>query len=855
MLDWQTEEDHDWNDPPTPSQTAVSPWPRRLMWLVIGLLLSGGFWYAASLVQERIEVATDETEAELRQAHALLYQTAQNRDTELFSQLISGRDGVWANAQEALLQDGRLLDRPSWGAYHHPPEEADTITTITLSPDLLAAEVTAVEPYQFWSVADQSIKTTYLQQTAVYRLGPDRWLYAPPEPDFWGETAEISGDFLHLTFPERDREVVEQLFPNLNALLANTCRLPGLACDTIHAQFSTNPTTLGKNLRLAFLNPDGPIVLPTPTLLGLPQDAAGYEFLWQAYGRYLSSHTITRQTGYDCCRYAIYYQILLHYQLSQLNLHDWPLSQPLAAKQAVYRIPPDELIFNEALFPTGVHTSLTDLDILATAIEADTNPIATSFQQIPADLQVAYILVDHLVADQTVVAADWQRQLNQHEHLLGLYNAVSQTAVESEEHLRLQLADHITRYHPDVALPPDSLTVTCSPTNPAPFLSYNPATRTWQERPLPPLANPDWSQPAFRQIHPTPYANVYLLETADTLYLASDGLLRPIQLSGSFPPQNYTLYITAAPDGQLLNLTWEQLQRNQRFTVHYQLDPTACDDESCPTTTAPGEISWSPNGRYTLITINEWQAIDPGPGLYLGDEQGNVVTYLADHYDRLRPVWLDDNHIAVPSLTNGNTVQYAIYPLADPTTPLLTITPDILHQAATSEQADPFRPIQPIELWSNPANPQQLLIHAAQPWIQGQVGAGVAYEHHYLVWAELTADFTQIERVVRLHQSAEWPLAAAFSPAGEQAILYETAHTYYESPTLIQPPASLAEQAFTLHPLAETMSPIPPTWSPDGDWLAAAYPFGLLLTDTHTMSQFHLAPYDLSNCTDIQWAN
>jgi hypothetical protein len=491
MLDWQTEEEPNWDEKPQP-QTAVSPWRRRLVWLVLGfLLLGGGGWYAAGLVQEQIETATGETEADLRQAHGLLRQAAERQDVDLFNLLLSGRDEGWARAQEALIGDGQFLDRPTWGLTHRPELGTDDpVTAVVLAPDLLSAELTAVEPYQFWSIADQEIKTAYLEHTAVYRLGPDRWLYAPPEPDFWGETAEISDEFLHLTFPERDRDVVEQLFPNLNALLANTFRLPGLSeGQAVRVEFVTDPTLVGLTLNDAITNPDEPILLPTPTLLGQPQDAAGYEFLWLAYGRYLSSAIITQQvrtrfyspiappdddnnislhaTNYICCHNAFIFQALLHYQLVQLNLFDWPLYHPTAYHQ----LDRDNSYEQRALDAAWQSDSLYDWLPFLTIDFLEENNDGNSFYDnllhghpIPTDLRAAYTLADNLLSGHQQTAADLQRKLGGYDNLLDWYNGVSPTPAQSLYHLSLQLADHVTRYRPTTfPYPRNSLTITCGP--------------------------------------------------------------------------------------------------------------------------------------------------------------------------------------------------------------------------------------------------------------------------------------------------------------------------------------------------------------------------------------------------------
>ncbi len=850
MLDWQTEEEQTWEDEPSPPPpTAVSPWPRRFLWLLVVLLLGGGIWHGANFLQQRVETATGETEADLRHAYGLLRQAAERQDVDLFNLLLSGRDEGWARAQEGLILNGQFLDRPTWGLSHRPELGADDpVTEVVLAPDLLSAEVTAVEPYQFWSIADQEIKTALLQHTAVYRLGPNRWLYAPPESDFWGETAEIFGEFLHLTFPERDRAVVEQLFPNLNALMANTCRLPGLTCDTIRAEFSTNPATLRKDLRQALLDPSEPMLLPTPTLMGLPRDAVGYEFLWLAYGRYLSTRTITQQTDYDCCHYIAYHQILLHYQLAQLNLRDWPLPQAAAAGQTIEHIPPDETALNQTVFRDGLHQAFTDLDTLAAAIEANAGPIAATYQQLPPDLQTAYILVDYLGAGQSLPAADLQSQLNNHDGLLDWYNAVSQTPAESDTHLRLQLIDYATRYRTDISQPTDSLTITCAPVSGNLRLTYDPLNRTWQEQTLPPLpailTKDGWPTPSPRQVYPTSASDLYLIDSGDQLFLATADSLLPVQWEGSRPVDRGALRATLQPNGRLLNLDWELLRRNQRLTTHYQLDLDQCTDTGCPAQSGVGQLFWSPDGRHSLVAVTNEQG--ETTGLYTGDEQAAPQAQLDTHFDRLPVTWLSNDHFAYATLTDDETVQYNIQSLAGERP--LTITAAELTDLLPNER-DPLRPVQPIELVPNPANPHQILLLAARAWFRDQVGSGVTYEHHYLFWLELTADFSQIEQSKLIRDMGGAPFEVQINPAGDLAIVHYSNFILFTLDLSHEP----AEWSLTPSPLMP-MSGSPPSWSPTGNWLALTTNFGLVLTNPPAFDLVHLAPYDLANCFHSQWS-
>jgi hypothetical protein len=858
MLDWQTEEGQTWDEKPQP-QTAVSPWPRRFIKLLLILLLAGGTWGAANLLQQQIETATGETEADLRHAYGLLRQAAERQDADLFNLLLSGRDVEWARAQEQLLREGQLLDRPTWGLVHRPElGAADPVTEIVLSPDLLSAELTAVEPYQFWSIADQQVKTARLQHTAVYRLGPDRWLYAPPEPDFWGDTLEVRSDTLHLTYPERDHEVVEQLFPNLSALMANTCRLPGFYCRAVRVEFGTDPASLAQSLTHVIVNPDEPLLLPAPTLLGVPRDGAGYELLWLAYGRHLSSMLITQQTHYRCCRQAVYYQTLLHYQLAQLNLHDWPLPQAAAREPYAGHVPIDDL-YNQTIFLDSTHSSFVDLNSLTDVLETGGDLATITFRQMPPALQTTYTLIDYLVAGHDLTPSDLQRQLNSHSHLLDWFNEVSLVPAQSAEHLLLLLADHITTQRPDVAHPPGPLTITCTPRSPALRLSYDPATRAWQERPLPPLpavlTKDGWRLPAAQEVIATGHADFYLLRTSDTTYLATTDWLYPIEWDGGLPINIGTLQVTSTPDGRLFNLTWKRLLRSQHFTYYYLLEPDTCDETGCLAERIPGEVLWSPNGRYSLISVSEGQS--ETPGLYLGDAGANIQLFLADHFDRLTPVWLDDEHFAYPTLTDEDAVQFIIQSLSASQVAAgsqpLTIGADQLTNLLPDER-DPLRPVQPIQLIVSQDNPTHLLLLAARPWVRDQVGSGVSYEQYHLFWLQLTADFSQIESLSLRPLSGGAPLLGQINPQGNNAIAYTSLDSINLIISMFDRPSDAPGPGYTTWPFAPMTAAAAPAWSPDGEWLAITYPFGLLLTNAPTFDLVHLAPYDLANCFHSQWS-
>jgi hypothetical protein len=902
MLDWQTEEDQTGEEHP-PQETAVSPWPRRLSWLLLILLLGGGIWYAVGFEKEqgqaetvvleaeqgKAETTTQEAEADVRQTHALLrqaildrYFTPFDRDIIQFNPLISGRDENWARTQERLMTERKLLRHFHWGATHDPYFfDEDQVKEVVFGPDLLTAEVTAVEPYRFWSSVDRQVKIAYLQQSSVYYFGsdpwlfrpppPDRWLYAPPGPEFWGQPVKIIGENLHVTYPERDREVVEQLFPDLNDLIGNTCRLPGLEpCAPLQVEFGTDSALIGltliDNLRRA---PGEPIELPTPTLLGVPQDAAGYEFLWLAYGRLLSSAIIAQQTDFICCPINQLYLILLHYHLAQLNLLNWPFSSESAYGQIGFALPRPAL-FNDLWRSHRIFAIVPQIDVLQrsvdlTRIYVEPNMDLPYDQRIEAERAPAYALIDYLVTEQGELPANLQRLLAQHDNLIDWYREAANTPFMSEQELQFRLMDYIYGQNIFASQPFDPLTITCTPDSPAIRLSYDPATRTWQEQPLPSLPaaliESGWSQPIFRQVYPTAYPDVTLLQTADdTFYLATADLLRPVIFEGDLPGNPGTLQITSAPHAQLFNLTWERLDQNQRTTSHYQLDAAACDDRQCPAQPLPGQVYWSPNGRNTLIGVSNGQ--DETPGLYLGDARANIKAYLAGHYSQLPPVWLDDEHFAYGILTAEESVQLTIYTLDNsrliatagepPTRQLLTIDPQDLNNLLP-EEWDPLPLVQPTALITNQADPGHLFIQAGR----AQPDNHEIDEQYYLFWIGLTADYAQINNAALLRHAFD-PIGLQTGPQGSRFLIYTIRAQLQDLNAIYEDELDYYFEIYENYsdyytPIYQSGVHIQPQLSANDDWQAWAYPFGLLLTRSLRFDAVYFAPYDLTNCIDMRW--
>ena len=176
-------------------------------------------------INQRISTATVEIETELLATHNFVLQTAVDQDEALFKANLSGRDPGWGEVQKTLLNEGLLLDRPMLGWQHEamPDQLTAEAVTVTLDATFNAAELVYPQTYVVQGSSGLT-ETVTLQQTAVYRLGERRWLYAPPLDDFWGDWITQGGDYLTVAYPERDREVAARLAIHLDELLGQMCK-------------------------------------------------------------------------------------------------------------------------------------------------------------------------------------------------------------------------------------------------------------------------------------------------------------------------------------------------------------------------------------------------------------------------------------------------------------------------------------------------------------------------------------------------------------------------------------------------------------------------------------------------------
>ncbi len=326
-FDWQTEGKTVWEDTPSQSPTPKS---RRGRWVaVVAALVLLATAVIFQGLRQRLAQVAGQVEADVLASHAVIHEAAVRGDGEVVLSFLSGRDADWASATGQLAADGLTYGRDGLNLAWLPEQSA--APSVVVAPDLQSAEVTQGESYAI-DVGNGLTETVVLAQTAVYRLGNNRWLLSPPEAEFWGASRTILGQYLVVHFPTRDAAVVERLFLRLDDKLGQMCtQLPNFTCPPgfqVDVVFSTEPDALAQaNLVGVITAAQAGLRLPTPTLVGLPQSEAAFQALFRGYASLVVATAVTDLVDWRCCEEVDFYQALLNDLLSQLGLRPNPTAE------------------------------------------------------------------------------------------------------------------------------------------------------------------------------------------------------------------------------------------------------------------------------------------------------------------------------------------------------------------------------------------------------------------------------------------------------------------------------------------------------------------------------------------------
>ncbi|HSH01527.1 MAG TPA: hypothetical protein VLL52_03340 [Anaerolineae bacterium] len=728
-FNWQTDTDTDWRDeiavaPPTPPSRR---WLGTTLILLLLIILAVSLFYRQ--IRQRINQADTETKQAILDSHQMVHQLAYNQDLELFRAFISGRDNQWTQAQEQLLTQGILLAPQALGLYplgNGQLDRAPLITpTITLDPYFSSAEVVAVYGYDI-PIGGGLTETIRLEQTSIYRRSADRWLWSPPEPEFWGYAGNAQANYLTYNYLERDAALIRRLSYDIDHTIDRFCQDPNWRCPTnlnINLQFSPRPDSLlAINDPSYYLNQRLSLTLPTPTLVGLPTNEAAYTALARGYTNIVLTALMANITGYACCDHQHIFLALADRQLYHLGLKPWPL---------------DHNDYNRLYEDNYLLTDINRYWLTSTPI--------TTTERLAIYALIDFILQQNQQEDLTITTLAASLRNNP------TYNAWIQTLIGTGNldqlwHIFLFEKSGQAQDPPPIPLPDQEIQVRCLDDNHPNtfFMYYNPAHNQWSAGPV--LTN-------FYDVQRTyPINNKQLLVEGfsqtdeQNSYWRTAYIDHNNQVDLVLPAENNK----STPFIRQLNLKKNQvtlgtLQAETGFVTYYLVDLHQCQPDYCPLTPLTGNPLWSPLNQHTLIQESLPEKHNNGvlaQRISLGDHQGHIIQPIdfGDH-----PVWLDEETYGYwqwPPQTTNHEVHFIIKRL--PATTISTLSLSTLVQAVNHQEpqfattaidvgtvhVQPYRPDHLLFSFYDQRNNKAALLlydwHLSEPVLRPQIDGHIA---------------------------------------------------------------------------------------------------------------------------------
>lgn len=840
-FNWYSEEDVEWEAEPAakPPRQPRPFWRWLLLIAIVAGLAGGGGLLLYRRLDRQVDEVAERVETDLRAGHALTQQAARQADADLFTSFLSGRDGEWAAAQVRLLDAGLFYRRRAFGLSWLPPDDPETaVAAVDLNPELNSATLTLHHQYAL-DVGNGLTHTVTLSHTAVYRRGADRWLFSPPESDFWGERQSSAGRYLTLRYPARDAALGRRLAADLDAKLHEMCaRLADLDCaDDFHltVTFTPDPDALylaGLAYTDAIADADHPptavidwltfpitndaerLTMPTPSLIGRPLNEAGYQALYRGYAGRLLSAAIARQVGWSCCRDAVLFQALLDAQLAELGV------KPAAA-------PP-------TLDPALLFEAETTLAELAETWERRDTAVSLTAAW------PAYLLVDFLAAESGDSAAALQRTLADWEGNPGLTRRLVRGHYPiwdaAERDWRRMLAQRAPQPAPPLPWPDYDLQLACREygDDAARFYRYDPAGQTWSagERlnhaivALAPLPGRDGVAYTSWGAGPGETAVTTLRRAGQRQIIAAR------ENSYDRPP----LPLAGDPTGQYL-----LIEDETRNTTPYALLPLApcLEKGECRLQSVLGRPFWSPDGAQTILVSNE-----VGDGaerlLFLGDQRGQNVTLIGEG---TAPFWLDETTAGYVS--DGRQI---ILLDTESLSTTVRLTQEDLHFLLLAEELQSAGRVTMQRVMVSPSHPGQLLIWAATSITR--MGGG-----YYVVRYDMAADEFLFMHLTELPYDLN-AFPPRLSPDGDWIALMVNEQEEMNPTVLLHHLPGAETLRYPLgtaggdnrdHALTRRLD-----WTPDGRWAALVDDGAIRLIAAGDAYQYELIPDGMA-CQTAVW--
>lgn len=371
-FDWQTEDEETAVSLPKPQRLKLSRRQRAALWGLFFLLLLGGL--SGWQLWRRQTARTRQVQADVGAGFQVWYQAVSQNDMELFRYQMSTADRQWLRTQGQLFANDLVLGRTPMGL--SLVENNDLQPEIKIAPDYRTAEITFEQSY----VPDARLHSgseIQLQHTAVFQNENGRWVRTMPDNGFWGQTQTQEGARITMRYPHRDAEIGLQLWTDLEAALQTICAETvadgGRECDqTTHLDVELRPDA---GLLSAMPDMETPvfdgrtIILPTPTLVGLPIDAGAYAAYLNGYvGRIMATFKTNIETPLSLPQQVIYTLCLAYpsdgFELRRYDpfLNTWTTVDVERPYQFLDAVPDDSRLLLQAKpdssSPNRLHLSL-----------------------------------------------------------------------------------------------------------------------------------------------------------------------------------------------------------------------------------------------------------------------------------------------------------------------------------------------------------------------------------------------------------------------------------------------------------------------------------------------------------------
>ncbi len=282
-----------------PDLPAGPRWPFFLA--LLGVLATGFLltWYQVTALQMQAETLAIR---DVERNFDLAITAIEEEDEEVFELILPGANLEWTATQHQLFRESALFARTSFGLLIS--KTGQEIVHTELSPDLTQAEILSEQAYDLVQPAEPA-GPIRLQFTTLLRKDDGQWSWQAPDASFWGAMQAIETGRLTLIFPRRDEQFMRRLAVDLDEEVDTLCdQLAMISCPpgvVLTMRMSIDPAVFMPPTESNLMRGEQEeLVIPTPTLMGLPVDEAGYQAIRRGYAAQAAVAMVKNIIGWEC---------------------------------------------------------------------------------------------------------------------------------------------------------------------------------------------------------------------------------------------------------------------------------------------------------------------------------------------------------------------------------------------------------------------------------------------------------------------------------------------------------------------------------------------------------------------------